>query len=774
MLAVFLLILAIIVAVTLVTVQTATYRHSTGQVLSHANTSAIVVRDKMLNRANQLMAALDTHSKDFSTKQLIAGGSQDPESLRYALDNHRQRMDADLVWVLDASGQLMASTAGLPATALELAPQQASQRGLHWFALAGEYFLVKAVPVKFVESSPKANAWLLAAIEAPRLISDELVTLTDMQISLFSPPPEQRLIATTFAGPLAERLTADRLLWNDELNLMNLGNEGDLEEYIYTIEPLGEEGQAPLSLLLASVADRAYLSYNSLLGQLVFILAASAILALVAAIIISNGITRPLIKLVNVTNKISRGQYVEAVPDSTTSEISSLSQAIGNMQQGIKQRELEIQQLAYFDSLTGLPNRNQFTTHLEQLIDSEQTQAAVLMMDLDRFKDINDTLGHSIGDQLLKQIALRLANLELNNLFPARLGGDEFGLIWLCHEPQEARYLAEVVVAIFDQPFELQTLRLELDASVGVACFPQDGQDPAGLMQCADIAMYSCKGHHHAFALYRPELNKHSMQRLSLMSELRGALAEGQLQLYYQPKLALADGRVVGVECLVRWIHPVHGFIPPDQFIPLAEQTGAIRELTHWALRYALKQQKQWADAGHHLSVAVNISPLDLVDMQLPRHVADLFREFNPDPASLTLEVTESAVMNDPQAAIDALTTLRDMGVILSIDDFGTGYSSMAQLKNMPVHELKIDKAFVLDVANNSGDKAMVKTLVTLAQMLGLDTVAEGVEDQHAMDYLSEIGCHKVQGFYLSKPLPADQFTPWLDKYLAVSQEQDA
>ncbi|GAA0361752.1 bifunctional diguanylate cyclase/phosphodiesterase [Bowmanella denitrificans] len=760
MLLVFLLILAVIVVVTIVTVQQATYRHSTGQVLAHAKTSAMVVQDKILNQSRQLQAALDTLGKDFSTKQLIASGSEDPASLVSALGNHQRRINADLSWVQNNQQQILATTASFITSPLP--PELASSSNISWFRLGSDYYLVQAVPVRYVESSPTINAWWFAAINARRFISEELVTLTDMQISLFS--PDGQLLDSTLDEELKNGLSTGQLQWDSGLNLVNLGQGKHLDEYIYASFNIGEQ-RLSLKLLLASPADNAYLSYNSLLVQLILLLAIAGLLALLAAVIISNGITRPLTRLVQVTNKISRGQYVETVPESSTSEIASLSVAIQDMQQGIKQRELEIQQLAYFDALTGLPNRNQFIDHLQQLIHNGQTNAAVLMMDLDRFKDINDTLGHVTGDQLLQLIAERLANLQLSNLFPARLGGDEFGLIWLCQDSSALTPLLEAVEQLFEQPFMLKTLRMELDASIGVARFPEDGQDPASLLQCADIAMYSCKGKHQGHAVYKAELNKYSVQRLSLMSELRGALGEGQLQLYYQPKLDLAHNKVVGAECLVRWIHPIHGFIPPDQFIPLAEQTGAIRELTHWALRSALVQQQQWQEQGYTLNLAVNISPLDLVDMKLPDVLSELADILQQPQLNLTLEVTESAVMSDPSTAIDVLEKLRSMDLVLSIDDFGTGYSSMAQLKKMPVQELKIDKAFVLDLASNADDQVMVRTFISLARHLGLDTVAEGVEDAKTLSLLRQMGCTKAQGYYLSKPLPANAFFQWLQEY---------
>ncbi|WP_428982877.1 putative bifunctional diguanylate cyclase/phosphodiesterase [Paraglaciecola aquimarina] len=277
--------------------------------------------------------------------------------------------------------------------------------------------------------------------------------------------------------------------------------------------------------------------------------------------------------------------------------------------------------------------------------------------------------------------------------------------------------------------------------------------------------MYSCKEQHYRSAIYTPSLNKYSVMRLNLMSELKEALHDGQLHLYYQPKLAFQENAITTVECLIRWIHPEHGFVSPDEFIPLAEQTGAIRNVTNWALDVACNQLNSWQSQGIQLGVAVNISAMDLVDMRLPSYIAELLVRYKLTPNLLTLEVTESAVMSNPENALKALNVLKSMGITLSIDDFGTGYSSMAQLKKMPVHELKIDKAFVLDLASNKEDQVMVKTLISLAANLGLKTVAEGVEDIESLKLLNAFGCTKAQGFYLSKALPADQFNQWYETF---------
>ena len=553
------------------------------------------------------------------------------------------------------------------------------------------------------------------------LFNERLESLTDLDISLLflnsDADREHQVAATTLEDSIISGLKTQSLDTSAGLHSMS----GELSNIIYDTSGLGVWQGKPMDLVLSTMEDKAYLSYNSLLGQLILILVIAAVMAMVAAMLLSNGITRPVTKLVEVADKIRQASYLDKFPRAKTYEVESLSSAISSMQEGIKEREAEIQHLAYFDSLTALPNRNRFKNHLTKLIsENKEREFAIVMMDLDRFKEINDTVGHESGDQLLIEIAKRLKGFAYQGVFISHLGADEFAIVVEDTDGQNPEAIADNFGSLFDRAYTIEKLSLDVDVSMGIAFYPKDATDTEGLLQCADIALYSCKDKHHPYAAYKPELNKHSVQRLSLMSELRGALAEGQLQLFYQPKLAINERKITTVKCLIRWFHPVHGFIPPDEFIPLAEQTGAIRDVTHWALTTAFKQYKEWQDIGLEIGVAVNISAIDLIDMKLPIFVAELMSEYNADTSMLTLEVTESAVMSDPESALKALNTLRRMGITLSIDDFGTGYSSMAQLKKMPVDELKIDKAFVLDLANNEDDQIIVRTFMSLAQNLGL------------------------------------------------------
>jgi len=441
--------------------------------------------------------------------------------------------------------------------------------------------------------------------------------------------------------------------------------------------------------------------------------------------------------------------------------------------QGRTQRQAaENAHQALHDALTGLPNRTMLRDRTDQAIhqaDRELVPAALLLIDLDRFKEVNDTLGHHYGDQLLVQVGERLQAALRQVDTVARLGGDEFAVLLPRIETGEgATTVARKLQDVLEEPFLLEDLALDVEASIGVAVYPQHGSDADELLQHADIAMYVAKETHAGFVLFDPAQDQHSPRRLALLGELRRAIESDQLVLHYQPKVDAHSGRVLGVEALVRWQHPEHGLIPPGEFIPLAERTGLIGPLTHYVLDAALRQCQQWRQAGHELAVAVNISARRLLDVEFPDEVASLLARWEVPARLLVVEITESTIMADPDRALEILGRLDAMGVQLSIDDFGTGYSSMAYLKSLPVHELKVDRSFVTQMNSDSRDAVIVRSTIDLGRNLGLRVVAEGVEDQTTLQELDVLGCDAIQGYYVSRPVPPDDLIRWLEQHQAA------
>ena len=419
------------------------------------------------------------------------------------------------------------------------------------------------------------------------------------------------------------------------------------------------------------------------------------------------------------------------------------------------------------DALTGLPNRLLLRDHAEREIAAARRSGecvGMLLLDLDRFKDINDTLGHHQGDALLRGVALRLASAARDVDSVVRLGGDEFAVL-LPHlrDPETAMDVAEAMLQSLRRPFALDELVLEVDASIGVAVATH-GADVDTLLQHADIAMYVAKETHTGAILYAPELDSNSPRRLALLADLRRAIEERALVLHYQPKIELATGEVHGVEALLRWDHPTLGAIAPSEFVTLAEGTALIHPLTTFVLETALSQQRAWRERGHDLTMAINVSARSLLDLGFPRQVAALLAEHGVTPSRLVLEITESTLMTDPARAQRILHELDVLGIRISIDDFGTGYSSLARLKEMPVHELKIDRAFVTSMQSVHSDAVIVRSTIDLARNLGLSVVAEGVEDGAVLTELGQLGCDAVQGYHLSHPVPAGELLVWLEE----------
>ncbi|MFP5245125.1 MAG: putative bifunctional diguanylate cyclase/phosphodiesterase, partial [Thermoanaerobaculia bacterium] len=421
---------------------------------------------------------------------------------------------------------------------------------------------------------------------------------------------------------------------------------------------------------------------------------------------------------------------------------------------------------ALHDALTGLPNRELFRDRIDQAVNASRRSgddAVVMIMDLDRFKEINDTLGHHFGDELLNEIGRRLALTLRESDTVSRLGGDEFAVTFYVREGSRATEVAQRIAAALDAPFILGGVSVDVDASMGIALYPLHATDAETLMKRADVAMYDAKKNHASYAIYEPGRDEHSLRRLAMLSELRHAIERDELVLHYQPKIDVRSERAAHAEALVRWRHPVHGLLTPDEFVPLAEQSGNIGMITKWVLRQAISDCGKWNAAGLGLTVAVNLSALDLFDAELPAYIGGLLSEIGLSPSKLVLELTESAVMKDPAYALRILRDLKHRGVTLAIDDYGTGYSSLAHLKRLPVDELKIDKSFVLNLRRSSTDDlVIVRSTIELGHNMGLRVIAEGVENDEAWTILKDLGCDMAQGYFVSKPLPSAAFQKWL------------
>jgi diguanylate cyclase (GGDEF)-like protein len=507
---------------------------------------------------------------------------------------------------------------------------------------------------------------------------------------------------------------------------------------------------------------------DAIITNVLRLMAGALSLAVLVGLFLAARIVRPIQHLRSAASGMAGGDLSVRANILRHDEIGDLGAAFDLMATQLerditerKRAEKALAHQALHDALTGLPNRILLGDRLEQAIltaEREQRELALLVMDLDRFKEVNDTLGHHAGDRLLQEIGRRLRGAVRASDTVARLGGDEFAVV--LPGSTDAAGAAVKLTQALEVPFELEGHTLALGASVGVAQYPQHGETVESLLRSADVAMYTAKRARTGVAVYAPDQDQHSVDRLGLLADLREALTrEDELLLYYQPKWDLHSGALAGFEALARWQHPRRGLLQPDEFVNLAEQSGLMRALTRYALQAALRQVRAWQEIGLHMPVAVNLSPSSLQDIQLATEIDQLLAEAGVAPEWLEVEITEEAYMSQPEVAAATLARLRDMGVRVAIDDFGTGYASLVYLQKLPVDRIKIDRSFVRALLRDESQATIVRSLIDLGHNLGLEVVAEGVEDDATQAGLAALGCDYAQGYALGAPKPAPDIT---------------
>jgi len=725
------------------------------------------VFDEMLeNRAEHLRFYLRVVALDFPFRQAVA--EADIPTIEDVLENHGERIDADVLVLIGLDGSIMADTlpVGSRDTDLPVGPLLAmvQQRGDEAFAtmtLRGAPYQFVIVPVL----APRPIAWLCAGFRMDADLLAEISGLTSIELSLRTEAPGG---AATLISTLERRELEDLEPHASSLSsgtgdpvVSELGGES----YETLVHPLATGDGSQVTALLHRSLRAASQPFSELQLQIIIFTLFALAAAIAAAIVFSRTVSRPLRRLAQAAGRIEAGDYETEIRLDQQDEIGQLATAFNQMQSAIGARESQIRHQATHDVLTSLPNRTLFLERIARAIERARRDGslvAMMMMDVDRFKEINDTLGHQFGDQLIIEIGRRLERIVGANETVARLGGDEFAVRFTVPTVAEAEGVAQRICSAFDSPFVLGEVSVEVDASAGIALFPEHADDAEELMRRADVAMYDAKKSHARVALYEPGRDEHSLRRLSLMTELRQAIARDELTIHYQPNVDVATGQATRAEALVRWIHAKHGVMRPDEFIPLAEQSGNIGLITRWVLRHAIRQMADWRREGLEIAVSVNLSAADLFDAELPPYVRGLLTEASVSPRRLTLEITESAIMRDPAHALKILGDLKTGGVTLAIDDFGTGYSSLAHLKRLPVDELKIDKSFVLNLTDDaSNDLVIVRSTIELAHNMGLKVVAEGVETREGFEILRRLGCDMAQGFWMGKPMPAGDVAAW-------------
>jgi diguanylate cyclase len=707
-------------------------------------------------------------ASDYGFKQAIS--SNDSETIASALSNQAERIKASHAMLIGLDRSIKASTvpnpdANLQKSILQLVDKAEQGRG----AASGNGIVnnhpyqIVVVPVK----APVAIAWVAMAFSIDKQLVEDMHELSSLQASILTVRTggEWMVDATTLTDADAAELARQLRSVAPGTQFLPQLAIGESDYSARAITLVQDAKQSVVVVLQRSISE-AVAPYERLKLYLLVLTAFGIAVAAAGSIFMAKRITGPLRQLGETAKRLGAGNYKGQIEIKRDDEIGELSMAFASMRDGISNREIEIRRLAYWDTLTDLPNRAQFVNLLNEAIADtgrHEDSCYVLMMDLDRFKNVNDLLGHSFGDALLRKVAERL-QLQIggpaNHI--ARLGGDEFAVLLPRTTLDEARTTAARILKSLELPLSLEDQNVDLGAGIGIAGYPTHGRDAESLLSHAEVAMYTAKESGNESVVYTPAIDKSSQQSLSLLTELRRAAEHNEFRLYVQPKVMLGTGKVVGMEVLVRWMHPERGMVFPDQFIPFAEKTGFIRTLTQWVLDRAAALCSELAAGGIHLRISANLSTRDLMDQDLPVKFAGVLQRHGVTPDSFCLEITESAIMDDPLRAQQTLEGLHAMGVDLSIDDFGTGYSSLAYLKRLPVQELKIDKSFVLKMECDVDDAKIVRSTIDLGHNMGLKVVAEGIENLAVWELLAKMGCDQAQGYYISRPMPAEQFSTWL------------
>ena len=704
---------------------------------------------------------------DFGFRSAV--GSGDLETIRSALDNHGARIGATVTALIDNNLNLTAFGEGQEARA------RAPQLKLVYQRLAGnpqggQIALINQTPYQFVMvpmRAPTPVGWVLMGFPIGQALVEEMRSLSDMHLALIVPAPNDAdpLVMSTLPVNAARILREQR---------------GEIKELVVGTDTLVardvklDAGTAELHTLLLRSFGEVVAPFRQAQFALAWITALGVVLFGIGSIFLARKVTTPLRSLVSATEKLAKGDYDTPMEHlHRKDEIGGLAAAFDKMRVSIGAQQGEIRRLAYWDRLTGLPNRARFREAVREAIDrqagveeAQQKSLAIVVLDLDRFKHVNDVLGYSFGDRVLQAVAKRLArhDIRAHDLL-ARLGGNEFAILLTESDTENALKFAGRIASSFEDPLAFADQTIDLSAGIGIACWPEHSRDPDTLLSHAEVAMYAAKTKTTGVQVYEPSLDSSSTQSLSMLTELRHALEHNELRLYLQPKIELNMSAATAAEALLRWQHPTRGLVQAQDFIPFSEQTGFVRQLTLWVFSEVARIWHSLQKVDQACQVAINLSTRDLMDPELPSHLDALLKLHGVPASGICLEITESAIMDDPQRALATLNRLHELGFKLSIDDFGTGYSSLAYLKRLPVNQLKIDKSFVMAMEKVKGDAMIVRSTIDLAHNLGLTVVAEGVENAVVYNSLKKLGCDEAQGYLIGKPMPAADYAAWRERW---------
>ncbi len=752
-------------------------------ILDEASNQLAKAYTVFLNDVETTTSALAEGSRivasDFGFRQAVA--SNDRPTIMSAINNLSQRIKADRVILVDLENKIIGDTGS--------AADAASSGNIVTMGLANATFPFPEMiddadandqSVKITVMDQRVYQTVVVPIRAPDLIAS-IVIGTEIDRSYVGDLVRKFTVPLdiTFArhdANSSEWVTNTTTL-KPELSTALMGilkTAGDTDkkaprtmklegqDFVGLIATLDSPKSSPkVDAIIQYSLDASLEPFGQLFLTLIALAAGTLLLTLLGSYAIAGSVAKPIRILDAAARRIQSGNYKEKVSLTQQDEIGRLSETFNQMMDGIAERETKIEYQSLHDPATGLPNRLAFERRLSDVTKSAietKTPFSVYLIQIGRFSEITNTLGHDTGEKLIAQIGEDLKGIVKQSDMIARHSNNMFAMLLPSTGSSQLNPAVGRILESFDKPVSVDGTSIDVTAWIGEACYPEHGDDGRTLLQRADTAIYEAKKASQSYALYDPQLDPYKPERLSMMGELRQGLDRGEFRLYYQPKIDIATEKITAAEALIRWIHPVRGFMPPDSFIPLAEQTGNIQKVTSWALDTAIKQVAAWKTNGVDIKVAINLSARDLNNRYLPHEIDRLLRLHGANIRQLILEITESAVMEDPKQSMEVMSALNKMGATLSIDDYGTGYSSMSYLKSLPVQEIKIDKSFVLKLSSNKGDEILVHSTIDLGHNLGLKVTAEGIEDQAALDILKQYGCETGQGYHISKPIPADDF----------------
>jgi len=702
---------------------------------------------------------------DFGFRAAVA--TNDMATLDDALRNHGARINADAMLLVAPDLTVRIDTLNAARTGKRVpfpglfAGAQDGKETTAIVVLDDKLYQMVPVPVR----APDLVAWVALGFLVDDNAARDLKQVAALDVSFISRSQGDAVTpARLHASTLQDAAKTALLAAINNGKLADKVVEFTLTDEVWEIRQaaLNSTPDARINAVLQRPLSEAQQPFYRLNTAFMWLSLGGVILSLLGSVLIARRVTQPIRRLGEAAQRIESGDYDSVVPAERSDEIGALASTLDHMRAGIAHREREMLRLAYEDGLTGLPNRSMFIERVNQAIKLARRDGrppAVMLLDLDRFKTINDTLGHPVGDQVLREAGQRISSALRESDTVARLGGDEFAILLVTGGPERPKTAAQRILQAMEAPIVIDGQSMDVGASIGIAYFPEHGEDASALMRAADVAMYVAKRGKIGFADYDPSQDEQRQSHLTLLGELRRAVDNNELKLMYQPKLTLADGRIAAAEALVRWHHPQRGMVPPNEFIPFAEQTGYIARITRWVVGEAVAQCGLWRREGLEVRLSINASTRDLQQREDLAGTLQAALDAHDVPARLIcVEITESALMDDPKGAQTTLKQLHDMGITLSIDDYGTGYSSLAYLKELTVNELKIDRSFVVGMQRDAQSLAIVRSTIELGHNLGLQVVAEGVENESDIATLKALGCDAVQGYCVARPLAAAQF----------------